>query len=90
MHTAGQKAELFTHVHHVHLGVCILCRLCNYRTYHGVNFSAHLHKQHPQQEDDWMEPLPDLDNLVLSSASESAVKHIKEEPIKEPIAVDSN
>ena len=90
MHTASQRAELFTHVHWVHLGVCILCQLCNYRTYCGVNFSAHLHKHHPQQEDDWLELLPDIDDLVLSSARDLAVKCIKEEPIGEPIAIDSD
>ena len=90
MHTASQKAELFTHVCRVHLGVCILCQLCDYRTYRGVDFSAHLCKHHPQQEDDWLEPLPDLDNLVLSSARDLAVKRIKEEPIEEPIAIDSD
>ena len=30
-----QRAQLFTHVHHVHLSICIACRLCKYHTYRG-------------------------------------------------------
>ena len=50
LHCANQKAEMFTHIHRVHLGVCILCQLCNYHTYRGVDISAHLRKEHKDQE----------------------------------------
>ena len=53
-----QKAQAFTHICRVHLGTCLQCHLCDYRTYRGVDMSSHLNKKYANQEDDWVEPLP--------------------------------
>ena len=80
LYCAEQKGQLFTHVHRVHLGVCIQCRLCDYRTYRGVDMKSHLSKAHPSREDEWLEPLPSLEGLVaaqpehVSTAPSSIVK----------------
>ena len=60
---AEQRAQLFTHVRRVHLGICIACRLCEYRTYRGVDMTTHFKKVHPNDEDNWLEPLPELEGL---------------------------
>ena len=42
-----QKAQGATHVHTEHLGHCLQCRLCDYRTFHSVDFKPHLVNKHP-------------------------------------------
>ena len=78
---AEQCGQLFTHVRRVHLGVCIACRLCNYRTYRGVDMRSHLCKTHPTDEEEWLEPLPDLEGVSLDPEKcKDRVAQIKDEP----------
>ena len=79
---AKQCGQLFTHVRRVHLGICITCRLCNYRTYRGVDMRAHLCKTHPKDEEEWLEPLPDLEGVSLDP--EECKKHVAQ--IKDELA----
>ena len=76
-----QKAQAFTHVQRVHLGTCLLCCLCDYHTYRGVNMSSHLNKKHADQEDDWVEPLPDVNLSTSSEVHCHWLRAVKEEPI---------
>ena len=54
---------MYTHIWHIHLRTCLLCHLCEYRTYRGIDMKAHLKKKHADHEDEWVEPLPDLTDL---------------------------
>ena len=80
LYCAEQRGQLFTHVHRVHLGMCIQCYLCAYCTYRGIDMKSHLSKAHPSQEDEWLEPLPSLEGLVaaqpedVSTATSATVK----------------
>ena len=45
---------------------------------------SHLNKVHPTQEDDWLEPLPDLEELVGTSCCDAPAAlgaPIKDEPL---------
>ena len=78
---AEQRAQLFTHVRHVHLSICIACRLCEYHTYRGVDMTTHLKKVHPNDEEDWLKPIPNLEGLSVDSAvHRECASLIKEEP----------
>ena len=43
--------------------------------------SSHLNKKHADQEDDWVEPLPDVDLSTSSEVHCHWLADIKEEPI---------
>ena len=80
---AEQRGQLFTHVRRVHLGICIACRLCNYHTYRGVDMRSHLRKTHPTDEEEWLEPLPDLEGVSLDPEKcKDRVAQIKDEPVE--------
>ena len=83
LYCAEQRGQLFTHVRRVHLGVCIQCRLCAYRTYHGIDMKSHLSKAHPSQEDEWLKPLPSLEGLVAAQPEDvftATSATVKDEP----------
>ena len=64
----------------VHLGVCILCCLCEYRTHRRVDMKSHLNKVHPTQEDG----LPDLEGHVGTSHCDAPAAMgvpVKDEPL---------
>ena len=42
-----QKAQVATHVRSEHLGHCLQCCLCEYRTYRSIDFKPHLTVKHP-------------------------------------------
>ena len=61
-----QKAQGATHVRSEHLGHCLQCRLCDYRTFCSVDFKPHLLNKHPGRSNEWFEPLPDLSHIVAT------------------------
>ena len=44
-----------THVRRKHKGTCVQCRLCQYHTFHTVDFAKHLKGVHPNEGHKWFE-----------------------------------
>ena len=61
-------------------GTCLQCHLCDYHIYRGVNMSSHLNKKHTNQEDYWVEPLPNVDLSSSTKIHHCWLADIKEEP----------
>ena len=75
-----QKAQGATHVHSEHLGHCLQCRLCDYRTFRSVDFKPHLINKHPGHSSEWFEPLPDLSHIVATEVEpKDIIIGVKEE-----------
>ena len=89
-HKTKQKAQAFTHICHIHLGTCLLCRLYDYRTYRVVDMCTHLKCVHPHQENEWLEPLPDLSDLISSSSTKETHKNLVANVKEESIVLDDN
>ena len=75
-----QKSQGATHAWSVHLGHCLQCRLCSYRTYCSVDFKPHLERHHLADKNSWYKPLPDLGHLVAMEVStDELVVSVKKE-----------
>ena len=79
-----QKAQGATHVRTEHLGHCLQCCLCSYRTFRSVDFKPHLTVKHPGHSTEWYEPLPDLSNIIATEVDpKDIIIGVKEEPMVE-------
>ena len=79
-YVSEQKAQGATHVCSEHLGHCLQCRLCDYRTFRSVDFKPHLLYKHPGHSNDWFEPLPDLSHIVATEVEpKDIIIGVKEE-----------
>ena len=79
-----QKAQGATHVWSEHLGHCLQCCLCDYRTFRLVDFKPHLTSKHPRRSSEWYEPLPDLSSKVaMEDNPKDLIIGVKEEPTEE-------
>ena len=79
-----QKAQGATHVRREHLGHCLQCHLCSYRTFRSVAFKPHLTVKHPGHSTEWYEPLPDLSNIVATEVDpKDIIIGVKKEPTAE-------
>ena len=75
-----QKAQGATHVRSEHLGHCLQCRLCDYRTFCSVDFKPCLLNKHPGHSNEWFEPLPDLSHIVATEVEpKDIIIGVKEE-----------
>ena len=75
-----QKAQGATHVRTEHLGHCLQCRLCDYRTFCSVDFKPHLINKHPGHSSEWFKPLPDLSHVVATEVEpKDIIIGVKEE-----------
>ena len=75
-----QKAQGATHVRSEHLGHCLQCRLCDYRTFRSVDFKPHLLNKHPGRSNEWFEPLPNLSHIVATEVEpKDIIIGVKEE-----------
>ena len=79
-----QKAQGATHVRSEHLGHCLQCCLCNYRTFRLVDFKPHLTSKHPGRSSEWYELLPNLSSIVATEVNpKDLIISVKEEPTEE-------
>ena len=75
-----QKAQGATDVHSEHLGHCLQCRLCDYRTFCSMDFKPHLINKHPGCSSEWFEPLPDLSHIAATEVEpKDIIIGVKEE-----------
>ena len=61
----AQFAQVCTHVHHKHLGVCMKCRLCDKRSFRSVDIQKHCRIVHRDEESECFEPVPALEGDVM-------------------------
>ena len=48
-----------------HLSVCLQCCLCNYQSYRPKDWQKHVKQQHPDQMNEWFEPVPSLEGELM-------------------------
>ena len=75
---AAQLAAMCTHIRRKHLGMCIKCRLCDKKSFSSTTISMHLRSAHPQNQNDWFEPVPALEGDVTEVTDSLLAENLQE------------
>ena len=76
-HSIAQKAQICTHIRRKHLGSCIKCRLCPYRSFRYADFASHLKNgPHKNEPNEWLEPTPPLEGQNLEEVDAALARNL--------------
>ena len=75
---AAQMAMMMTHIHRMHLKLCIKCCLCEKKSYSPTTMSLHLKTAHKDQSAEWFKPTPLLEGNTIKVTDQILAENLQE------------